>query len=95
MIADEDVVITISHIGYMKRTNLAEYKLKIVVVKDLKVLLLVMKILLEHMFIASTHNYLLLFTEKGQCYWIRAYEVPEGNKTSKGRAIQNLIKHCA
>ncbi|MBS1638393.1 MAG: DNA gyrase subunit A [Bacteroidetes bacterium] len=91
MIADEDVVITISHMGYMKRTNLAEYRAQGRGGKGSKGSSTRDEDFIEHMFIASTHNYILLFTEKGQVYWIRAYEVPEGNKTSKGRAIQNLI----
>lgn len=91
MIADENVVITISHMGYMKRTNLAEYKAQNRGGRGSKGATTREEDFVEHMFIASTHNYILLFTEKGQCYWIRAYEVPEGNKQSKGRAIQNLI----
>ncbi len=91
MIADEDVVITISHMGYMKRTNLDEYRAQGRGGKGSKGSNTREEDFIEHMFIASTHNYLLLFTEKGQCYWLRAYEVPEGTKTSKGRAIQNLI----
>jgi len=91
MIADEDVVITISHLGYMKRTNLAEYRAQNRGGRGSKGTATRDEDFVEHMFIASTHNYILLFTEKGQCYWIRAYEVPEGNKQSKGRAIQNII----
>jgi DNA gyrase subunit A len=91
MIADENVVITISHMGYMKRTNLAEYRAQARGGKGSKGTATRDEDFVEHMFIASTHNYILLFTEKGQVYWIRAYEVPEGNKQSKGRAIQNLI----
>jgi DNA gyrase subunit A len=91
MIADENVVITISHMGYMKRTNLDEYRAQGRGGKGSKGSSTRDEDFIEHMFIASTHNYLLLFTEKGQCYWLRAYEVPEGNKQSKGRAIQNLI----
>ena len=91
MIADENVVITISHLGYMKRTNLDEYRSQARGGKGSKGSNTRDEDFIEHMFIASTHNYLLLFTEKGQCYWLRAYEVPEGTKTSKGRAIQNLI----
>jgi len=91
MIADEEVVITISRMGYIKRTLLNEFKVqnrggvgsKGSATRDAD--------FLEQMFTASTHNYLLFFTEKGKCFWMRAYEVPEGNKTSKGRAIQNLI----
>jgi DNA gyrase subunit A len=91
MIADENVVITISHMGYIKRTNLAEYRAQGRGGKGSKGSSTRDEDFIEHMFIASTHNYLLLFTEKGQCFWLRAYEVPEGTKTSKGRAIQNLI----
>jgi len=91
MIADEDVVVTISHMGYMKRTNLAEYRAQNRGGRGSKGTATRDEDFVEHMFIASTHNYILLFTEKGQCYWIRAYEVPEGNKQSKGRAIQNII----
>ena len=91
MIANEDVVITISHMGYMKRTNLDEYRSQGRGGKGSKGSNTRDEDFIEHMFIASTHNYLLLFTEKGQCFWLRAYEVPEGTKTSKGRAIQNLI----
>ncbi|MFO0356351.1 MAG: DNA gyrase subunit A [Sphingobacteriaceae bacterium] len=91
MIADEDVVITISHMGYIKRTNLAEYRAQGRGGKGSKGSSTRDEDFIEHMFIASTHNYLLLFTEKGTCFWLRAYEVPEGNKQSKGRAIQNLL----
>ena len=91
MIPDESVVITISHMGYMKRTNLDEYRSQARGGKGSKGSSTRDEDFIEHMFIASTHNYLLLFTEKGQCFWIRAYEVPEGNKQSKGRAIQNLV----
>lgn len=91
MIVDEDVVITISHMGYIKRTPLDEYRIqgrggvgsKGSATRD--------EDFLEHLFVCSTHNYLLLFTEQGSCFWIRAFEIPEGTKTSKGRAIQNLI----
>lgn len=91
MIADEDVVITISHMGYIKRTSLNEYRLQNRGGKGSKGSATRDEDFIEHMFIASTHNYLLLFTEKGQVFWLRAFEVPEGNKTSKGRAIQNLL----
>jgi DNA gyrase subunit A len=91
MIADEDVVITISRLGYIKRTPLTEYKAqnrggtgaKGSATRDAD--------FLEHMFVASTHNYMLFFTEQGKCYWLRAFEIPEGNKASKGRAIQNMV----
>ena len=91
MIADENVVITISHLGYMKRTNLAEYRAQNRGGRGSKGTATRDEDFVEHMFIASTHNYILLFSEKGQCFWIRAYEVPEGAKNTKGRAIQNLI----
>jgi DNA gyrase subunit A len=91
MIADEDVVVTISHMGYIKRTNLVEYRAQARGGKGSKGSSTRDEDFIEHMFVASTHNYLLLFTEKGQCYWLKTYEVPEGNKQSKGRAIQNLI----
>ncbi|MDI9256915.1 DNA gyrase subunit A [Flavobacterium sedimenticola] len=91
LIADEQVVITISHAGYIKRTNLSEYKTqnrggvgqKSAGTRD--------QDFLEHLFVATNHQYLLFFTQKGKCFWMRVYEVPEGSKTSKGRAIQNLI----
>ncbi|MFN4027735.1 MULTISPECIES: DNA gyrase subunit A [Flavobacterium] len=91
LIADENVVITISHAGYIKRTNLSEYKTqnrggvgqKSAGTRD--------QDFLEHLFVATNHQYLLFFTQKGKCYWMRVYEIPEGSKTSKGRAIQNLI----
>ena len=91
IIADEDVVITISHMGYMKRTLLTEYRSQARGGRGSKGTATRDEDFVEHMFIASTHNYILLFTEKGQVFWIRAYEVPEGNKQSKGRALQNLI----
>jgi DNA gyrase subunit A len=91
MIPDEEVVITISHAGYIKRTALAEYKKqgrggigqKGVNTRDAD--------FVEQIFVATNHNYLLFFTEWGRCFWLRVYEVPEGSKASKGRAIQNLI----
>ncbi|MGZ3931736.1 MAG: DNA gyrase subunit A, partial [Bacteroidia bacterium] len=91
MIADEDVVVTISHMGYIKRTSLNEYRLQNRGGKGSKGSATRDEDFIEHMFTASTHNYLLLFSEKGQVFWLRAFEVPEGNKTSKGRAIQNLL----
>ncbi len=91
MIADEEVVVTISHMGYIKRTPLTEYRTQNRGGAGSKGTSTRDEDFLEHLFIASTHNYILFFTEKGACYWLRAYEVPEGNKASKGRAIQNLI----
>ena len=89
--ADEDMVITISHLGYIKRTPLTEFRAqgrggvgsKGSTTRD--------EDFLEHIFIASMHNTLLLFTEKGKCFWLKVYEIPEGTRTSKGRAIQNVL----
>ncbi len=91
MIADEEVVITISHMGYVKRTALTEYKTQSrggvgsrgATTRD--------EDFIEHVFVATNHNYLLFFTEQGRCFWLRVYEIPEGNRTSKGKAIVNLI----
>ena len=91
LIANEEVAITISHAGYIKRTSLNEYKVqnrggvgsKGSATRD--------KDFLQELFVATNHNWLLIFTEKGKCFWMRIFEVPEGNKSAKGRAIQNLI----
>lgn len=89
--ADDDMVITISHLGYIKRTPLSEFRTqgrggvgsKGSSTRD--------EDFLEHIFVASMHNTLLLFTEKGKCYWLKVYQIPEGTRSSKGRAIQNII----
>jgi DNA gyrase subunit A len=91
VIPDEEVVITISHLGYIKRTPLVEYRRQNRGGRGARGSDLRGEDFLEHLFIANTHNYMLLFTEKGKCFWLRAYEIPEGTKNSKGRAIQNLI----
>ena len=91
LIADEEVVITISHAGYIKRTSLTEYKVQNRGGMGSKGSTTREKDFLEHLFVATNHNYLLVFTEKGRCFWMRVYEIPEGNKLAKGRAIQNLI----
>lgn len=91
MIPDEQVVITISHLGYIKRTQLSEYKQQNRGGKGSRGSATRDADFLEHLFTATTHNYLLIFTEKGKCFWMRVFEIPEGTKTSKGRAIQNLI----
>jgi DNA gyrase subunit A len=91
MIADEDVVVTISHMGYIKRTPLVEYRTQARGGKGAKGSTTRDEDFIEHLFIASTHNYLLLFTEQGRCFWMRAFEIPEGTRVSKGRAIQNMI----
>lgn len=90
-IADENVVITISHLGYIKRTPLSEYRRQNRGGRGVKGSDIRDEDFLEHLFVATNHNYLLFFTEKGKCFWLRVYEIPEGGKTSKGRAIQNLI----
>ena len=91
LIPDEEVVVTISHAGYIKRTSLNEYKVQNRGGMGSKGSTTRDKDFLEHLFVATNHNYLLIFTEKGRCFWMRVYEIPEGNKTSKGRAIQNLL----
>ncbi len=91
LIPDEDVVITISHLGYVKRTALIEYKTQSRGGVGSKGSTTRDEDFLEHLFVATNHNYLLIFTEKGKCFWMRIFEIPEGSKTSKGRAIQNLI----
>lgn len=91
MIAEEDVVVTISHLGYIKRTSLTEYKTQNRGGKGSQGGKTRDEDFIEHLFVASTHNYLLLFTEQGKCYWLKVYEIPVGNKTSKGRPIQNII----
>jgi DNA gyrase subunit A len=91
IIADTDYVITISRMGYIKRTSLSEYKVQHRGGKGAKGSELRGDDFLEYMFIASAHNYMLFFTEKGRCHWLRTFEIPEGTKSSKGRAVQNLI----
>lgn len=91
MIADEEVVITISHLGYIKRTPLSEYRTQGRGGRGAKGSSTRDEDFVEHIYVATNHNYMLFFTEKGRCYWLKVYGIPEGNKTSKGRAIQNLI----
>ncbi|WP_159024145.1 DNA gyrase subunit A [Formosa sp. L2A11] len=91
MIPDEQVVITISHAGYIKRTSLTEYKTQHRGGVGQKASTTRNEDFLEHLFVGTNHQYMLFFTQKGKCFWMRVYEVPEGSKTSKGRAIQNLI----
>jgi DNA gyrase subunit A len=91
MIADEAVVVTISHLGYIKRTPLSEYRVQSRGGRGSKGSATRDEDFLEHIFIATMHNYMLFFTEQGKCFWMRVFEIPEGSKTSKGRAIQNLI----
>ncbi len=91
MIPDEKVVVTISHAGYIKRTPLADYKTQNRGGVGQKASTTRNEDFLEHLFVGTNHQYMLFFTQKGKCFWMRVYEIPEGSKTSKGRAIQNLI----
>lgn len=91
MIPEEEMVVTISHLGYVKRTSLDEYKKQNRGGKGSFGGKTRDEDFIEHIFVASTHNYLLLFTELGKCFWLKVYEVPEGSKTAKGRPIQNVI----
>jgi DNA gyrase subunit A len=91
MIPDEQVVITISHAGYIKRTSLSEYKTQNRGGVGQKASATRNEDFLEHLFVGTNHQYMLFFTQSGKCFWMRVYEIPEGSKTSKGRAIQNLI----
>jgi DNA gyrase subunit A len=92
LVKEEDVVITISHLGYIKRTSATEYRAQrrggrgVIGGRTRE------EDYIEHLFVASTHHTMLFFTEKGRCYWLNVYEIPDGEKTSKGRAIQNLIQ---
>ena len=91
MIPDEQVVITISHAGYIKRTPLTEYKTQNRGGVGQKASSTRNEDFLEHLFVGTNHQYMLFFTQKGKCFWMRVFEIPEGSRTSKGRAIQNLI----
>lgn len=91
MIPNEQVVITISHAGYIKRTSLNEYKIQNRGGVGQKASTTRNEDFLEDLFVGTNHQYMLFFTQKGKCFWMRVYEIPEGSKTSKGRAIQNLI----
>jgi len=91
LIADEKVVITISHAGYIKRTPLNEYKTQHRGGVGQKASATRNEDFLEHLFVGTNHQYMLFFTQKGKCFWMRVFEIPEGSRTSKGRAIQNLI----
>lgn len=91
MIADEEVVVTISHAGYIKRTRLAEYRRQSRGGVGQRGVSTREEDFLEHLFMATNHQYMLFFTEKGKVFWMRVFEIPEGAKTAKGRAIQNLI----
>ena len=91
LIPDEKVVITISHAGYIKRTSLTEYKTQNRGGVGQKASTTRNEDFLEYLFVGTNHQYMLFFTQKGKCFWMRVFEIPEGSKTSKGRAIQNLI----
>ncbi|WP_314305844.1 DNA gyrase subunit A [Capnocytophaga gingivalis] len=91
IIPDEQVVITISNAGYIKRTSVNEYKTQARGGVGQKASATRDKDFIEHLFIGTNHQYMLFFTEKGKCFWLRVYEIPEGGKNTKGRAIQNLI----
>jgi DNA gyrase subunit A len=92
LIEDEDVVVTISHLGYIKRTSATEYRQQRRGGRGAKGSSTRQEDYIEHLFVASTHHTLLFFTEKGKCFWLKVYEIPEGDKTSKGRAIQNMVQ---
>jgi len=91
MIPDTQVVVTISHAGYVKRTNLDEYKVQNRGGRGQKGVATRTEDFLEHLYVATNHQYMLFFTQKGKVFWMRVYEIPEGSKSSKGRAIQNLV----
>lgn len=94
-IPDEDMVITISHMGYIKRTRLAEYRRQNRGGKGMKGSDVRTEDFVEHLFVASMHNYMLFFTEQGKCFWMRVFDIPEGSRQSKGRALQNVINISA
>src|SRR5690606_40039698 len=92
LIEEEDVVVTISHMGYIKRTSATEYRQQKRGGRGARGSSTRNEDYIEHLFVASTHHTLMFFTEKGRCYWLKVYQIPEGDKTSKGRAIQNLVQ---
>jgi DNA gyrase subunit A len=92
LIEEEDVVVTISHLGYIKRTSATEYRQQRRGGRGAKGSSTRQEDFIEHLFVASTHHTLLFFTEKGKCFWLKVYQIPEGDRTSKGRAIQNLVQ---
>lgn len=92
LIPNEDVAITISHMGYIKRTSLTDYKQQKRGGKGSRGSTTREEDFIEYLFTASTHNYMLFFTERGKCHWLKVYEIPEGTKASKGRAVQNLLQ---
>jgi len=92
LIEEEDVVVTISNMGYIKRTSATEYRQQKRGGRGARGSATRNEDYIEHLFVASTHNTLIIFTEKGRCYWLKVYQIPEGEKNSKGRAIQNLVQ---
>ena len=92
LIEEEDVVVTISHLGYIKRTPATDYRQQRRGGRGAKGSSTRQEDYIEHLFVASTHHTLLVFTEKGKCFWLKVYQIPEGDRTSKGRAIQNLLQ---
>ena len=92
LIEEEDVVVTISHLGYIKRTSATEYRQQRRGGRGAKGSATRQEDFIEHLFVASTHHTLLFFTEKGKCFWLKVYQIPEGDRTSKGRAIQNMVQ---
>ena len=92
LIEEEDVVVTISHLGYIKRTSANEYRQQRRGGRGAKGSSTRQEDFIEHLFVASTHHTLMFFTEKGKCFWLNVYKIPEGDKTSKGRAIQNMVQ---
>ncbi len=92
LIEEEDVVVTISHLGYIKRTSATEYRQQRRGGRGSKGSATRQEDFIEHLFVASTHHTLLFFTEKGKCFWLKVYQIPEGDRTSKGRAIQNMVQ---
>jgi len=92
LIKEEDVVITISHLGYIKRTPISEFRTQGRGGRGSRGSKTRDADFVEHMFVASTHNYLLLFTEQGKCYWLRVFEIPEATRTASGRVIQNILQ---
>src|SRR5213082_536814 len=95
MIAEEDVVVTISHGGFIKRFPVSGYRRQGRGGKGITGAATREDDFLEHMFIASTHHYIMFFTDRGRCYWLKVHEVPEAGRTSKGRSIANLLEKPA
>ena len=91
MIAEEEMVLTITHNGYIKRTSLSTYRSQRRGGRGVQGASSREEDFVEHLFVANTHSYILFFTDKGKCYWVKVYDIPEGGRAAKGRAIVNLI----